>query len=84
VARGQSYFVNKLVHTRMEVPVDSNIRSHGAYSIPNWGLSAEPFAKHQPYDWPGTGASLILISLLSLGLWAAIWGTVASLTAVLG
>ena len=48
------------------------------------GLPAEPFEKHQAHDWPDTGASLILISLLSLGLWAAIWGTVASLTTVLG
>ena len=48
------------------------------------GVPAELFAKYQPYDWPDTGASLILISLLSLGLWAVIWGTVASLTAVLG
>ena len=46
------------------------------------GLPPELFEKHQAYDWPDTGASLILISLLSLGLWAAIWGTVASLAAV--
>jgi hypothetical protein len=48
------------------------------------GLPAEPFDKHKSYDWPDTGASLILISLLSLGLWAAIWGTVASLAAASG
>jgi hypothetical protein len=48
------------------------------------GLPAEPFEKHQAHDWPDTGASLSLVSLLSLGLWAAIWGTVASLNAVLG
>ena len=48
------------------------------------GLPAKPFEKYQAYDWLDTGASLILISLLSLGLWAAIWGTVASLNAVLG
>ena len=60
--------------------MDSKIRSHtGA-----WGLPAEPFEKLKPHDWPDTGASLILISLLSLGLWAAIWGTVASLASVLG
>jgi len=29
-----------------------------------------------------TGASLIVILLLSLGLWAAIWGAVASLASV--
>ena len=45
------------------------------------GPPAEPFDKHKPCDWPDTGASLILISLLSLGLWAAIWGA-TSLAAV--
>ena len=50
--------------------VDSKFRSHGAYSIPNRGLSDEPFEKHQPYDWPDTVASLIMIALLSLGLCA--------------
>jgi hypothetical protein len=47
-------------------------------------LPAKPFEEHQAYDWPDRGASLILISLLSLGLWAAIWGVVASLATVLG
>ena len=47
------------------------------------GLPLKPFDEHQAYDWPDTGVSLILISLLSLGLWAATWGTVASLAAVL-
>jgi hypothetical protein len=56
--------------------VDSKIRSHSA-----WGLPAEPFEKHKANDWPDIGASLILISLLSLGLWAAIWGA-TSLAAV--
>jgi hypothetical protein len=64
--------------------VDSKIRSHGAYSIPNRGLSAEPFDKCGPDDPLDIGASLILISMLSLGLWAAIWATVASLAAALG
>jgi hypothetical protein len=50
--------------------VDSKI----PYDANALGLMAEPFEKHQGYDWPGTPAALILISLLSLGLWAAIWG----------
>jgi len=48
--------------------VDSKIR-RDADAL---GLPAELFDKYPPYDWPDTGASLILISLLSLGLWAAI------------
>ena len=48
------------------------------------GLSAEPFAKRDPDDPSDIGASLIVISLLSLGLWAAIWGIVASLAVVFG
>jgi hypothetical protein len=47
-------------------------------------LPVKPFEKHQAYNWRDIGASLILISLLSLGLCTAIWGTVASLAAVLG
>jgi hypothetical protein len=57
--------------------VDSKIR----YDADAWGLPAEPFQKHQADDWPDTGASLIRISLLSLGLWAAIWGAVALFSA---
>jgi hypothetical protein len=60
--------------------VDSKIRC----DVDALGLLAEQFNKHKPDDWPDTRASLILISLLSLGLWAAIWGTVASLAAALG
>ena len=59
--------------------MDSKIRC----DTDDLGVPAEPFDKHEPYDWPGTGASLILIALVSLGVLAAIWGTVASLAAVL-
>ena len=62
--------------------VDSKFRSLGTYSLHNRGLSAEPFEKRGPDDPSDIGASLIVISLLSLALWAAIWGTVASLAAV--
>ena len=58
--------------------VDSNIRLQHAYSVNDWRLPA-------PYDRADTGADLIVISLLSLGLWAGIWAVVASLAAaVLG
>ena len=60
--------------------MDSKIRC----DVDALGLLAEQFNKHKSYDWPDTGASLILLLLLSLVLWAAIWGAVASLTAVLG
>jgi hypothetical protein len=55
--------------------VDSKIR----YDADVLGLPADQ--KHQADDLPDTGASLIRISLLSLGLWAAIWGA-TSLAAV--
>jgi hypothetical protein len=54
-------------------------RSHGPYLVNGWILSAEPFEKIARYDRPDTGAYLALISLLPLGLWAAIWGAVVSL-----
>jgi hypothetical protein len=66
------------MHTRPGKLVESKIRSRGA-----WGLPAKAFEKHQAYDWPDTGASLILILVLSLGLWAAIWGATSLATAVL-
>jgi hypothetical protein len=56
--------------------VDSKIRSRGA-----WGLLAEAFEKRTADSWPDTRTSLIVISLLSLGLCTAIWG-VTSLAAV--
>jgi len=59
--------------------VESKIRSHGAYFATDWRLWAEPFEDITSYDQAGTGSYLVLISLLSLGLWAAIWGAVASL-----
>jgi hypothetical protein len=58
--------------------VDSKIRC----DADTLGLPAEPFQKHQADDWPDTGPSLTLISLLSLGLCAAIWGA-TSLAATL-
>jgi hypothetical protein len=59
--------------------VESDIRSYGAYFANDWRLPAAPFEKISSYNQPDTGVCLALITLLSLGLWATIWGTVASL-----
>jgi hypothetical protein len=53
--------------------VHSKITTHSGARV----LPAEPLD-----DPPETGASLIVISLLSLGLWAAIWGAVAAFASV--
>jgi hypothetical protein len=60
-------------HQMMGALVDSNIRSQGAYSANDRRLPTEP----------DTGTYLIVISLLSLGLWATIRGTVTLLFSVL-
>jgi hypothetical protein len=62
---------------------DSKIRLESSYSVNDWRRLAEQFEKHAPYGRPNIGASLIMTLLLSLGLWAGIWGVVASLASAL-
>ena len=65
--------------------MDSKIRSHSAYSANDWRLAAQPFEEPASRNRPHTDLTLIVTLLLSLGLWAAIWGVVASLaSAALG
>jgi hypothetical protein len=59
--------------------VDSKIVLHDAHSVDDRRLPAESFRKRASHDRLGTGAALIVVSFLSLGVWAAIWGAVASL-----
>jgi hypothetical protein len=59
--------------------VDSKIVSHDSYSVDDRWPPAQPFGKRLPHGRLDTGATLIVVSLLSLGLGAAIWGAVASL-----
>jgi hypothetical protein len=55
--------------------VDSEIRWHGTYSEDDWTLPAQRSTSNALYA-PPDAASLIVILLLSLGLWAATWGAV--------
>jgi hypothetical protein len=57
--------------------VDSKTVLHDAYSVDDRWLPAQSFRKRAPHHRLGTGATLIVVSLLSLGVWAAIWGAVA-------
>jgi len=51
----------------------------GGYLVNDWRLGTGPFHEISSDNRPDTGTYLVLISLLSLGLWAAIWGALASL-----
>ena len=60
----------------------SKIRSQGAYSVDDWSGLTQPLERPAPYDRPDIEASLIATLLLSLGIWAGIWGIVASLASI--
>jgi hypothetical protein len=55
--------------------VDRQIRWHGNYFENDGRLLAQPFDKRASYAL-ADAAPLIVTLLLSLGLWAAIWGAV--------
>jgi hypothetical protein len=64
--------------------MDGKVLSPGAYAIDDRMLPAQPFGNCAPHPRLDTGAYLIVTVLLSLGVWAAIWGTVASLFSATG
>ena len=65
-------------HRMMEALVD-----HGNLLPRSERKSADRLVENRDPDLRlGTGASLIMISLLSLGFWAGIWAAVASLASV--
>jgi len=55
-----------------------------ADSVNNRRPPDEPPAERAPYNRLDTGACVIVIGLLSRGLWAAIWAAVASLISAAG
>jgi hypothetical protein len=63
--------------------VDSKIRAQGAYSGNDWRLVAQLFEKRASDHRLDTGSYLIVTVLLSLGVWATIWGAVTSLLSAL-
>jgi hypothetical protein len=68
----------------MEGLMDGKVLSTGAYSVGDCTLLARPFGKRAPHHRLDAGAYLIMTVLLSLGVWAAIWGAVASLFSAAG
>ena len=71
--------LTNLAKHQMEGLVDSKIRSHSAYSANDWRLAAQPFEEPASGNRPHTDLTLIVTLLLSLALWAGVWGVVSSL-----
>jgi hypothetical protein len=63
----------------MEGLMDGKVLSPGAYSVNDRTLPAQPFEERAPHYRLDAGASLIVTVVLSLGIWATIWGAVTSL-----
>jgi hypothetical protein len=63
--------------------MDRNIATERAYSADFWSVGEEPAPSARPECQAAfllsRGEALILVLLLSLGLWAATWGAVALL-----
>jgi hypothetical protein len=56
----------------------------GTYSLDDRGSAERPLGKRASDPRPDAPAYLIVTVLLSLGIWAAIWGAVASLFSAAG
>jgi hypothetical protein len=68
-------------HRILEQPVDSNVFSKAAYFADN-RLTARWIEERSANQW-SDGVSLAVVLLMSLGLWAAAWEVIASLSSVL-
>ena len=70
---------------RRRLPLAGERQARRRKSSTTWGLSRSDRSARAAALPLNIGASLIVVLLLSLGLWAAIWGAVASLVStVLG
>jgi hypothetical protein len=71
-----------------EEEMDKNIGSEGAWPSDFWNAGDQVLpslrAEHKTPLWLSRGEALVLVLLLSFGLWAAIWGVVALLLTVGG
>jgi hypothetical protein len=69
-----------LLRAVSEEEMDKNIGSEGAWPSDFWSVALEPSPSvPRPVLWPSRSEALILVLLLSCGLWAAIWAAVGLL-----